>query len=72
MNMLELCYYHGEGVKQDRKEAVEYYQKAVELENSEAMINLGNCYSYGKGVKKIIQKQNNYIWKHLSLEIKML
>ena len=43
-------YYYGNGVTQDYKQAVSWYQKAAENGNVSAMINLGYCYKKGKGV----------------------
>ena len=48
-------YYLGTGNKifrQDLKKAVQWYQKATDLGNSEAMYNLGNCYQYGVSVEQ--------------------
>lgn len=45
-------YYCGKGVKQDFSKAIDYYKKAADLCNSEAMQSLGQCYENGVGVKK--------------------
>ena len=43
-------YYNGDGVEKDYEKAVEYYEKAAELENAAAQNNLGLCYENGHGV----------------------
>lgn len=40
------------GVKPDSAKAVYWYQKAAEMGNDAAQLNLGVCYEYGRGVKK--------------------
>ena len=46
------CNYElGIGVEKDEKKAFEYYMKAAELGNSDAMQNVSLCYYYGTGVK---------------------
>ena len=46
------CYYNGEGVDKDYKQAVFWYTKAAEQGNAFAQNNLGNCYYNGEGVDK--------------------
>ena len=43
-------YERGNGVPQDYKEAVYWYQLAAEQEHSKAQYNLGLIYEKGKGV----------------------
>ena len=50
--MLGLCYYKGEGVTQDFKEAATYLRKAAEQGHGPAQFNLGVCYAKGEGVEK--------------------
>lgn len=56
LNLLGNCYFYGNGVKQDYKKAVEWYQKAADLGYAVAMRNLGNCYYNGNGVKQDYKK----------------
>ncbi|KAF0486653.1 SEL1 protein [Gigaspora margarita] len=53
-------YRHGIGVEKDEKKAFEYYMKAAELGNSDAMQNVSNCYYYGNGVERNYQKSFEY------------
>ena len=36
--------------KNDYKKMIEWYEKAADKGNTDAMYNLGFCYEYGKGV----------------------
>ena len=45
-------YEKGEGVKQDYKEAFEWFRKAAEQGNTKAQFNLGLMYYKGQGVKQ--------------------
>ncbi|MFA6173897.1 MAG: tetratricopeptide repeat-containing serine protease family protein [Kiritimatiellales bacterium] len=47
---LGCCYYMGEGVPQDYKEAVKWYRLAAEQGEAEAQGRLGFCYAKGDGV----------------------
>ena len=47
---LGVCYKNGQGVPQDYKLAVEWYQKAAEQNHASAQCHLGFCYYYGLGV----------------------
>ena len=49
------CYYNGEGIKEDRKEALKWYEKAAKMGSIEAMTYVGNIYYMGEGVKKDCQ-----------------
>ena len=49
---LGLCYYKGEGVTHDIKEAVKWLMKAAEQGNAEGQYGLGNCYDFGEGIKQ--------------------
>ncbi|RIB05600.1 hypothetical protein C2G38_2047481, partial [Gigaspora rosea] len=53
-------YQHGIGVEKDEKKAFEYYIKAAELGNSDAMNDLFLCYYYGIGVERNYQKSFEY------------
>ena len=50
------CYRHGDGVKKDAAKAMEWYEKASELGETDAMLSLGRMYECGEGVKKDLQK----------------
>ena len=54
--MLGICYYCGNGVKQNYKEAVKYYRLAAEQGYDWAQYNLGNCYYDGTGVTKSVSE----------------
>jgi TPR repeat protein len=47
---LGLCYERGEGVPEDKVEAVKWYCKAAEQGYAEGQFNLGYCYDAGVGV----------------------
>ena len=49
-NNLGLMYYRGEGVPQDREEAVSWFRMAAEKGHSSAQYNLGLTYHKGAGV----------------------
>ncbi|GHT71254.1 hypothetical protein AGMMS49950_07570 [Endomicrobiia bacterium] len=45
-------YRDGEGVKQNYKEAINWYKKSAEQGNADAQYNLGVMYHEGKGAKQ--------------------
>ena len=47
---LGLCYYRGEGIKQNYEDAVKWYRKAADQGNANAQYRLGYCYEHGEGV----------------------
>ena len=47
---LGVMYYEGEGVPQDKAEAVKWYRKAAEQGYADAQVNLGVMYANGQGV----------------------
>ena len=49
---LGLCYYKGQGIKQDLEEAVKWLKKAAGQGLVFAQYNLGVCYYSGQGVKQ--------------------
>src|ERR1019366_5826939 len=49
---LGLCYANGVGVAKDKAEAVKWYRKAAEQNDTDAQYNLGVCYLQGEGVAK--------------------
>lgn len=49
---LGLCYSSGDGVTEDKTEAVKWYRKAAEKGNARALFNLGYSYQEGSGVIK--------------------
>jgi TPR repeat protein len=54
LNCLGSLYYRGKSLKQNFTLAFEYFLKAANLGNSDAMNSTGICYEYGKGT------MNNY------------
>lgn len=50
--LLGMCYYNGDGIKQDDYEAIKWIRKAAEQGNSEAQLKIGACYLEGKGVNQ--------------------
>ncbi|MCH5233273.1 MAG: sel1 repeat family protein [Muribaculaceae bacterium] len=52
MNEVGTWYYDGKHVKQDYKEAYEWWKKASLKQNVRAIANLGLCYQLGKGIEK--------------------
>lgn len=46
MNCLGFLYDHGRGVAQDKKQAMEWYQKAADLGHTDAMYNIGMLYEF--------------------------
>ncbi len=46
------CYYNGNGVSEDKAEAVKWYYKAANRGYARAQYSLGNCYYNGYGVDK--------------------
>ena len=57
---LGVCYYNGDGVKQDYYEAFRWYKAAAEQGYAKAQCNLGLCYKYGDGVEKDFKEA--YYW----------
>ena len=49
-NYLGFMYDHGEGVPEDDKKAVKWYQKAAEQGHAKAQYNLGKMYDHGEEV----------------------
>ena len=47
---------NGQGVKQDKQEAVKWYRKAAEQGDPDAQCNLGVCCANGEGVKQNVQE----------------
>jgi len=46
------CYYNGEGVEEDKVEAVKWFRRAAEEGEEYAQNNLGVCYDKGEGVEQ--------------------
>ena len=61
---LALCYWDGEGVEKDFKQAIKWFKKAANQEHAWSQNNLGLCYEYGDVLMKILQKPYIGIWKH--------
>jgi TPR repeat protein len=47
-----LMCYHGEGMPEDKEQAVEWWQRAAAQGNYEAQLSLANAYRTGTGVEK--------------------
>ena len=47
---LGFCYYNGNGVEKDLREAVRWFRKAADQGDALAQFFLGFCYYYGEGV----------------------
>lgn len=60
-------YYHGEGVKQDYKEAFKYYMRSAEQGYDGAMCNIGLMYSRGYGVPQSYKEAAK--WYGMAAEI---
>lgn len=52
MNEVGTWYYEGKHVKQDYKEAYDWWSKSALQQNTRAIANLGMCYQFGRGVEK--------------------
>jgi WD40 repeat protein len=59
-------YASGNGVQQDAKKAVKWYERAAEQGHTEAAYNLGACYEYGIGVAEDRTKAIH--WYHAAAE----
>ena len=51
-NYIGSCYYKGDGIAEDKAEAVKWFRKAANQGNDKAQNSLGICYYYGHGVSK--------------------
>ena len=51
-NDLGVCYHQGKGITQNYSQAVYWYRKAAEQDNTAAQYNLGLCYYYGYGISE--------------------
>ena len=56
-------YFQGQGVPQDYANAVEWYRKAAEQNDAQALYNLGVMYVQGRGVPKDLAKALEWIRK---------
>ena len=57
---LGVAYWNGEGVSEDKREAVRWWRKAAERGNAASQSNLGIAYTVGDGV--ITDMREAYIW----------
>jgi len=60
--MGNMCYF-GDGMPEDKEQAVEWWQKAAEQGNYKAQVSLVNAYRKGEGVEKN-QRLANYWLEH--------
>jgi TPR repeat protein len=65
-NNLGQCYELGEGVAQNKEEAVKWYRKSAEQGHAGAQCNLGYCYDCGEGVAQ--DKEEAVKWYGKSAE----
>jgi len=65
--MVGTVYDNGEGVKQDKTKAREYYTKACELESATGCFNLGSMYYNGEGVKQDKSRAKEFYGKACDL-----
>ena len=62
-NNLGVCYYTGNGVKQDFNEAAKWYRKSAEQGHVHAQYNLGLCYEFGLGVYEDLKEAKKWYKK---------
>lgn len=62
------CYYEGEGVEKNYKQAVYWFRLAAEQGDYTAQYGLGKCYTHGRGVEKDL-KQAKYWFGKVPTEI---
>lgn len=65
------CYYNGEGIEENRHEALKWYEKAALLGSVEAMNYVGNIYYMGEGVQKNESLAFKWYMKAAKLESSM-
>jgi len=63
------CYFHGCCVMQNRKKAIELYERAAQLGNAYAMGNLSACYEKGHGVPQDEEKATEWLERKQEVEI---
>ena len=64
--MLGVCYYVGEGIREDKQEAVKWFRLAAEQGDAEAQRMLGACYYVGEGIRE--DKREAVKWYRLAAE----
>ena len=65
MNNLGVLYAKGQGISKDEKKAIQYFEQASDLGDTEAMLNLGDAYLKGMGVKQNVPLAKQYFNKAL-------
>ncbi len=55
------CYYNGDGVVQNYKKAVYWYNRSATQGNAEAQFWLGYCFCFGEGVAENINKAQYWL-----------
>ena len=63
LNFIAAIYFEGNGLKVNKRKAVELYKEASDIGFYEATSNLGFCYYYGNGVRKDLKKAFEYFTK---------
>lgn len=56
------CYFNGDGIKEDKEEAIKWYRKAAEQGNYIAQSFLGSLYGRGRSVEEEVE------WYHRAVE----
>jgi TPR repeat protein len=56
LNNLGISYKRGEGVRQDFRKAIEFFERAAEKGNMGALFNLALCYERGEGVERDVRR----------------
>jgi TPR repeat protein len=51
---LGMLYYHGQGVAEDERAAVEWWKKSAAQNNVKAMFELGNAFTFGNDTPKLV------------------
>ncbi len=64
---LAICYYNGEGIKQDYEQAFNWWKKAAEKGDTDAQYGLAICYYNGEGVKQNNEQAFNW-WKKAAVQ----
>lgn len=63
--MLGRCYLYGQGVTQDKEQAVKYFREGAELREKNSLLHLARAYQEGEGVEKNFKEAIRY-WQTVS------
>ena len=50
--LVGLAYFYGDGVKEDKSTALQYFKRAAQLRHEQAAINVAHMFNHGLGVAK--------------------